>query len=409
LISAHFPDIDDQLRLIRRGSAEIVVETELRQKLERSRATGTPLIVKLGLDPTAPDLHLGHTVVLRKLRDFQDLGHQVVVIIGDFTGMIGDPTGKSETRKPLTWDEIRANAETYRQQLGKVLDMERVRVEFNSSWLGKLTFEDLIRLTAHVTVAQLLQREDFSVRYEGGRAISLHEFLYPIAQAYDSVALRADVELGGTDQTFNLLVGRDLQRAHGQAPQIALTVPLLEGLDGVQKMSKSLGNYVGINEPPADVYGKVMSVSDELMWRYFELLTRRPESEIAALRAGHPMEAKKHLARTLTSMYHGEAAAADAEAHFARVFQQRVDPEAIEEVSITIDQAGGGRETAQLVKVLVATGYVGSNSEARRMIQQGAVDVDGHRVADANASIPVGSHLIRVGKRLFKRVVLRAS
>ncbi|MBI2205868.1 MAG: tyrosine--tRNA ligase [Candidatus Rokubacteria bacterium] len=409
LSSAHFADVDEQLRIIRRGTAEIVVEAELRQKLERSRTTGTPLLVKLGLDPTAPDLHLGHTVVLRKMRDFQDLGHQIVVIIGDFTGLIGDPTGRSETRKPLTWDEIRANAETYRAQLGKVLDMARVRVEFNSTWLSRLTFEDLIRQTAHLTVARILQREDFAARYAAGRAISLHEFLYPIAQAYDSVALRADVELGGTDQTFNLLVGRDLQRANGQAPQIALTVPILEGLDGVQKMSKSLGNYVGINEPPADVYGKVMSVSDALMWRYVELLTRWPEADIAALRREHPMDAKKRLAHAITAMYHGESSATDAQAHFERVFQKREDPDAIEEVSITLGQVGGSRERAQLVRVLVATGYVTSHGEARRMIQQGAVDVDGQRVSDVNASIVAGSHLVRVGKRQFKRVVLGAS
>jgi tyrosyl-tRNA synthetase len=409
LSSAHFADVDEQLSTIRRGTADIIVESELREKLTRSRASGTPLVVKLGLDPTAPDLHLGHTVVLRKLRDFQDLGHQIVVIIGDFTGMIGDPTGRSETRKPLTWDEIRANAETYRTQLGKVIDMSRVRVEFNSTWLGRLTFEDLIRQTSHVTVAQMLQREDFATRYAGGRAISLHEFLYPIAQAYDSVALRADVELGGTDQTFNLLVGRDLQRGNGQVPQIALTVPILEGLDGVQKMSKSLGNYIGINEPATDIYGKVMSVSDTMMWRYYDLLTRVPERDVAALRAGHPMDAKKQLARTLTAMYHGDAAGTEAEAHFARVFQQRVDPEAVEEVAIAMTQVGGGADGASLVKVLVATGYVGSNTEARRMIQQGAVDVDGERVSDVNASIRVGSHLVRVGKRLFKRVVLRAS
>ena len=398
-------DVDAQLRVIRRGTAEIIVEAELRQKLARSRETGAPLIVKLGLDPTAPDLHLGHTVVLRKMRDFQDLGHQIVVIIGDFTGMIGDPTGRSETRKPLTWDEIRANAETYRAQLGKVLDMARVRVEFNSSWLSRLTFEDLIRLTASLTVAQMLQREDFANRHASGRAISLHEFLYPIAQAYDSVALQADVELGGTDQTFNLLVGRDLQRASGQTPQVALTVPILEGLDGVQKMSKSLGNYVGINEPPDDIYGKVMSISDELMWRYFELLTRLPESAIATLQAGHPMDAKKRLARTITAMYHGDAHAADAEAHFARVFQQRSDPATID--SVTLGRSAlGDSERVPLVKVLVAAGLVTSNSEARRMIQQGAVDVDGSRVADAGASIERGERLIRVGKRQFKRVRL---
>lgn len=407
--SAHFADVDEQLRVIRRGTAEIVVEAELRQKIERSRATGAPLLVKLGLDPTAPDLHLGHTVVLRKMRDFQDLGHQIVVIIGDFTGMIGDPTGRSETRKPLTWDDIRANAETYRAQLGKVLDMARVRVEFNSTWLSRLSFEDLIRQTAHLTVAQILQREDFAARYAAGRAISLHEFLYPIAQAYDSVALRADVELGGTDQTFNLLVGRDLQRANGQMPQIALTVPILEGLDGVQKMSKSLGNYVGINEAPVDIYGKLMSVSDAMMWRYFELLTRLPEAEIAALRSEHPMDAKKRLARTITAMYHGDGAADEAQLHFERVFQKREDPAAIEQIAVTLGQVGASGEHAQLVKVLVAAGYVASNGEARRMIQQGAVDVDGQRVSDVNASIAPGSHLVRVGKRQFKRVDVRAS
>jgi len=320
-MGATFPPVDEQLRILRRGAADIIVEAELRQKLERAASTERPLIVKLGLDPTAPDLHLGHTVVLGKLRDFQDLGHQVVVVIGDFTGMIGDPTGRSETRKPLTWEQIRANAETYRAQLGKVLDMARVRVELNSTWLGTLRFEDLIRLTAHLTVAQMLQREDFAARYTTGRPISLHEFLYPVAQAYDSVALRADVELGGTDQTFNLLVGRDLQRASGQEPQIAFTVPILEGLDGTQKMSKSLGNYVGIDEPPDDMFGKLMSVPDALMWRYFELLTRLDEGELAALRASHPMEAKKQLALSLTRTYHGQAAAEAARDRFVRIFQ----------------------------------------------------------------------------------------
>jgi len=400
-----FSAVDDQLRTLRRGTASIIVEAELRQKLERSRSTGRPLVVKLGLDPTAPDLHLGHTVVLGKLRDFQDLGHAIVVVIGDFTGMIGDPTGRSETRKPLTWEQIRANAETYRTQLGRVLDMERVRVEFNSTWLGALTFEDLIRLTAHLTVAQLLQREDFAARYADGRAISLHEFFYPVAQAYDSVALKADVELGGTDQTFNLLVGRDLQRATGQEPQVTLTVPLLEGLDGVQKMSKSLGNYVGIDEPANDIFGKLMSIPDSLMWRYFELLTRLDESELAALRAGHPMDAKKRLASTITAQYHGHAAAAAAQEHFARIFQQRQQPEAADIVHV--DRAAVGPSEALLVKVLVAAGMTPSSSEARRMIQQGAVDIDGERVADVNARVTPGEHLVRVGKRAFKRVVLR--
>jgi tyrosyl-tRNA synthetase len=394
------PTTDQQLARIRRGAAEIIVETELRAKLER----GKPLNVKLGLDPTAPDLHLGHTVVLQKLRDFQDLGHQVIIIIGDFTGMIGDPTGRSETRRPLTWDEINANADTYKAQLGKVLDMARTQVRFNSEWLGPLTFEQIIRETAHLTVARLLQREDFSARYTSGRPISLHEFLYPLAQGYDSVALGADVELGGTDQTFNLLVGRDLQRAHGQEAQVALTVPILEGLDGVQKMSKSLGNYVGINEPPGDIYGKLMSVSDALMFRYFELATRVPETEIAALRAAHPMEAKKRLARTVTAMYHGEAAAAAAERDFARVVQGKEVPDNIDQKTMATP-AGG--EPAW--RVVVWSGLVGSNSEARRQIQQGAVEVDGARVTDPNQTIEASDspRLLQVGKRKFARFVLK--
>jgi tyrosyl-tRNA synthetase len=397
------PSVDQQLARIRRGVAEIIVDTELRAKLDRSRKTGTPLKVKLGLDPTAPDLHLGHTVVLQKLRDFQDLGHQVIIIIGDFTGMIGDPTGRSETRRPLTWDEIHENAETYKAQLGKVLDMARTQVRFNSEWLGALTFEQIIRETAHLTVARLLQREDFAARYASGRPISLHEFLYPLAQGYDSVALGADVELGGTDQTFNLLVGRDLQRAHGQEPQVALTVPILEGLDGVQKMSKSLGNYVGINEPPADMYGKLMSLSDALMFRYFELATRVPEEEIEALRRLHPMEAKKRLARTVTAMYHGEAGAAEGEIHFSRVIQKREVPENIEEVEISTP---AGEEP--IWRVLAKTGLVASTSEGRRLIQQGAVELDGKPILDLNYSVESSGsmHLLKVGKRRFKRFTL---
>ena len=395
---------DQQLARIRRGAAEIVVETELRAKLERSLRSATPLKVKLGLDPTAPDLHLGHTVVLQKLRDFQDLGHQVIIIIGDFTGMIGDPTGRSETRRPLTWDEIRANAETYKAQLGKVLDMSRTLVRFNSEWLGPLTFEHVIRETAHLTVARILQREDFATRYAAGRPISLHEFLYPLAQGYDSVALGADVELGGTDQTFNLLVGRDLQRAHGQEAQVALTVPILAGLDGVQKMSKSLGNYVGITEPPADMYGKLMSVSDDAMFRYFELVTRVPEDEIAGLRRLHPMEAKKRLARTVTAMYHGEAAAADAEAGFSRVVQGREVPDNIREIPMATPSDG---EPAW--KVVVWSETVASNSEARRLIQQGAVEIDGSRVTDPNQKLESSgaTRLLQVGKRKFARFVLK--
>jgi tyrosyl-tRNA synthetase len=410
-----FRPVDEQLPIIRRGAANIIVEAELVQKLEVSRRSRTPLRIKLGLDPTAPDLHLGHTVVLRKLRDFQELGHQIIVIIGDFTGLIGDPTGRSETRKPLTREEILANAETYRAQLGKVIDMARTRVEFNSTWLGPLTFENIIREAASLTVARMLQREDFAARYAAERPISLHEFLYPIAQAYDSVALHADVEMGGTDQTFNLLVGRDLQRAHGQEPQIALTVPLLEGLDGVQKMSKSYGNYVGINEKPEDIYGKLMSVSDAMMWRYFELLTRVPESELAAVRSGHPMEAKKRLARTITAQYHGERGALEAEEHFARVHQQRAAPDEIEIARVPAPGAVGSKNAPPkgapwpVWLVLKEAGLVQSTSEARRMIQQGAVEIDRERVTSTERTLaPGGEYLLQVGKRRFKKVILEA-
>ena len=394
--------VDEQMARLRRGTAEIIVEAELIQKLRRARATGTPLKVKLGLDPTAPDLHLGHTVVLQKLRDFQDLGHQIIIIIGDFTGMIGDPTGRSETRRPLSWDEIRANAETYRAQLGKILEMTRTRVEFNSTWLSPLTFEGVIRETAHLTVAQMLQREDFASRYASGRPISLHEFLYPIAQAYDSVALGADVELGGTDQTFNLLVGRDLQRAHEQEPQVALTVPILEGLDGAQKMSKSLGNYVGIAEPAAEMFGKLMSVSDTLMFRYFELVTRISPEEIAGLRRLHPMEAKKRLARIVTAQYHGEAAAAEAEAEFVRVIQNRQVPEIIETVAIVAEGEG-----IPVWKALTAAGIASSNSEARRKMGEGGVRVDGERVIDLERVLGRGSQVVLQLGRRFKRVLVR--
>ncbi|MBI4241171.1 MAG: tyrosine--tRNA ligase [Candidatus Rokubacteria bacterium] len=402
--------VEEQLARIRRGTAEIIVEAELRQKLERSARSDVSLKVKLGLDPTAPDLHLGHTVVLQKLRDFQELGHQVIIIIGDFTGLIGDPSGRSETRKPLTRAEIEANAETYRAQLGKILDMARTRVEFNSTWLAPLRLEDLIRLTATVTVAQLLQREDFAGRYAAGRPISLHEFLYPICQAYDSVAMGADVELGGTDQTFNLLVGRDLQRAFGQDPQVAITTPILEGLDGTQKMSKSLGNYVGITEPPAEMYGKLMSLPDALMLRYFTLVTRLPEAEIREIAHGlgtgqaHPMEAKKCLARTVVEQYHGGAAAQEAEAAFVRVFQERQLPENIEEITVESESIGGDWKI-EVVKAVVATGYASSHSEARRKIKEGAVDVDGKTISDPKQTLGAGKkYLIRVGKRFWKWV-----
>lgn len=400
--------VEEQLTRVRRGAAEIIVEAELRQKLERSARSSVPLKVKLGLDPTAPDLHLGHTVVLQKLHDFQELGHQVIIIIGDFTGLIGDPSGQSETRRPLTRAEIEANAETYRAQLGKILDMGRTLVEFNSTWLARLTLEDLIRLAGTMTVAQLLQREDFSGRYAAGRPISLHEFLYPLCQAYDSVALGADVELGGTDQTFNLLVGRDLQRAFGQEPQVAVTTPILEGLDGTQKMSKSLGNYVGITEPPGEMYGKLMSLPDTLMLRYFTLVTRLPEEEIRAMARDldggrlHPMEAKKRLARSVVEQYHGAQAGQAAEAGFTRVFQQHELPEEIEEYRVPLTEP-----KVLLSIVLREAKLVPSSSEGRRQIQQGGVEVDGERISRVDEELQSGkTYLIRVGKRRFKRVHL---
>lgn len=406
-------DVDEQLDLIRRGTTEVVVEAELRAKLERSLRTGVPLKVKLGLDPTAPDLHLGHTVVLQKLKDFQTLGHQAIIVTGDFTGMIGDPSSRSETRKPLTREEIETNAETYRIQLGKILDMSRTRVEFNSSWLAPLKLEDLIRLTSTVTVAQMLQRDDFAARHAAQRPISLHEFLYPICQAYDSVALAADVELGGTDQTFNLLVGRDLQRALGQEPQVAVTVPILEGLDGVQKMSKSLGNYVGITEPPDEIYGKLMSIPDSLTLRYLTLVTRLPEGDIREIAQAlatarlHPMEAKKRLAWAVAAQYHGEVPATVAAEEFARVHQEREFPQEIpvKEVSAPVGTVGN---EVPLLGLMTAAGLVESNSAARRLVQQGGVYVDGERVRDPLLRLRISPGgqgvLLQVGRRKFLRI-----
>ena len=403
-------NVDDQLTLIRRGTAEIIQEDELKAKLERSVKTKTPLRIKLGLDPTAPDLHLGHTVVLQKLRHFQNLGHQVVLIIGDFTGMIGDPTGKSETRKPLTREEVEANAVTYREQLGKILDMNRVQVTFQP-WLATLTAQEMVRLTSQVTVAQILQREDFWARWERQQPISLHEFLYPLFQGYDSVAIKADVELGGTDQKFNLLVGRDLQRAFGQEAQVAITMPILEGLDGTQKMSKSLGNYVGIAEPPSEIYGKLMSLPDALMLRYFTLLTGLSDSELRALTNGlaegsvHPMAVKKQLARTLTAQFWGDAAAQSAETEFARVHQERELPDEIPAVRV---HASNDHPTqVSLAYVLAQAGLTPSTSEGRRKIEQGGVSVDGRKVLARDLTLAVNKeYLVQVGRRLFKRVHL---
>jgi tyrosyl-tRNA synthetase len=407
---APFRSVAEQLAVIRLGAAAIVSEEELRGKLERAKRTGEPLRVKVGFDPTAPDLHLGHTVVIHKMRQFQELGHTVYFVIGDFTGLIGDPTGKSETRRPLTREEIEANAQTYREQVFRILDPERTRVVFNSAWLGPLRAEDVIRMAAQVTVARLLSREDFATRYESERPIHLHEFLYPLFQAQDSVALQADVEMGGTDQTFNLLVGRDLQRAVGQEPQIAITLPLLVGTDGVQKMSKSLGNYVGITERPGEMFGKLMSVSDEVMLAYYPLVSGLGPAEVetvtAGVRAGslHPMEAKKRLARLIVGRFHGEAAARAAEDEFTRQFQAREVPAEVRDVPYPVAPTGARVRLDQLV---LAARLAGSASEARRLIQQGGIRINGERVEDPYRALPIGpgdTLLVQRGRRDFARL-----
>jgi tyrosyl-tRNA synthetase len=406
---AHRTSLDEQISLIQRGAVDLITIEELRRKLGRSATTGQPLRVKLGLDPTAPDIHLGHTVVLHKLRQFQELGHQVILVIGDFTGMIGDPTGKSETRKPLTRDDISSNAQTYAEQVYKVLDPVRTTVRFNSEWLGKLTPEEVVTLAAKYTVARMLERDDFQRRFQEGRAIGVHEFLYPLFQAYDSVALQADVELGGTDQKFNLLVGRDTQRAYGQEPQVILTMPLLEGLDGVQKMSKSLGNYIGITESPREIYGKIMSLSDQLMLRYYELLsdldTAALETEKRRIAEGlvNPRDVKMALAREMVARFYNGAVANEAEREFQRMFQAGGLPDEIDEPLVRLSGQDG--EQMWIVPLLVQAGLAPSNSEARRLIQQGAVRVDGEPVGDVNARLTISEpHLVQVGRRRFARI-----
>lgn len=405
-------EIKRQLDIIRRGTAEIIPEEELINKLRRSIQTQVPLRIKLGLDPTAPDIHLGHTVVLNKLRQFQDLGHQVILLIGDFTGRIGDPSGKSETRKQLTEEDVMANARTYQQQIFKVLDSSRTQIVFNSAWLGTLNFADVLQLAAKYTLARMMERDDFAKRFRTGQAIGIHELLYPLMQGYDSVALEADVELGGTDQKFNLLVGRSLQKEYQQEPQVTITMPILEGLDGVQKMSKSLGNYVGVNEPPAEMFGKLMSLPDELMIRYFELLTRVPLTEIAAMAEGlqtgtlHPRELKVRLARELVTVYHDQEAAAAAEAEFDKVFQRRELPTEIPEVAIAAADLEQGSMWAP--RLLVQLGLAASSSEGKRLLAQGAVEIDGQRLEEADAAVPVRDGLVvRAGRRRFARVRLQ--
>lgn len=392
----------EQLELLRRGTDSIVSEEELLSRLERSAREGKPLQVKLGLDPTAPDIHLGTAVVLRKLRQFQDFGHQVIVIIGDFTAMIGDPSGKSEIRRQLTPDEVKANARTYEEQYTKILDPERTRVVFNSEWLWPMSFHDVVLLAAKATVARVLERDDFQKRLREGRPLGVHEILYPLCQAYDSVVLKADVEMGGTDQRFNILMGRDLQREYGQEPQVALFMPILPGLDGVQKMSKSLGNYVGISEPADQQFGKLMSISDDLMPTYFELCTDIPMDEVRRLLAGHPMEAKKRLAREVVRMYHGDAAAARAQEEFERVHSQRALPDEMPDLLVPESALKEGRLwIVRAVSLLTGQG----TGEARRLIRGGGVSLDGQRVTDENLEFPLaGGEVLQVGRRQFARL-----
>jgi tyrosyl-tRNA synthetase len=398
--------IDEQLEYLRKGTTEIIRHDELGAKLERSAKTGKPLRVKLGVDPTAPDIHLGHTVVIRKLRAFQELGHTVIFLIGDFTGLIGDPSGNSATRPQLTRDEINANAETYKQQIFKLLDPEKTEMRFNSEWMDKLGSDGFIRLAAHVTVKQILERDDFAKRLNEEKPIALHELLYPLTQAYDSVALDADVELGGTDQKFNLLMGRNLQREYKQDAQVCVIMPLLEGTDGVQKMSKSLGNYIGINEPPSEIFGKVMSISDDLMWRYYELLTDLTTEQIAALKNGaekgerNPRDIKAELAKSIISDFYSTDDAQNAEEEFVKVFRAKQTPDVVEELSL---ESG----LWKLPRLLVGSGLVASMAEARRLVEQGGVSVDGAKRSDSGFELdlsPDKSILLQVGKRRFIRV-----
>ena len=397
--------IDEQLALLKKGTVDLIREEDLKTKLERSAKTDTPLRIKLGLDPTAPDIHLGHTVVIRKLRAFQDLGHTVIFLIGDFTGMIGDPSGKNVTRPPLSREEINANAETYQRQMFKLLDAEKTELRFNGEWMDKFTAADFVKLTARTTVRQILERDDFSKRMAEEKPISLHELLYPLVQGYDSVALQADVELGGTDQKFNLLMGRNLQREFAQEPQVILTTPLLEGLDGVNKMSKSLNNYIGIDEPPNEMFGKVMSISDDLMWKYYELLTDVSPSELSELRtkcesgAENPRNAKVDLAKMIIRDFHSPDEATAAEDEFNRRFVQKEIPDQIEEKKV-------GPGPFKLADLLAETGLASSRGEARRLIEQGGVKVNGDKASAANADISIGSDgvLLQVGKRKFLKV-----
>jgi len=401
---------EEQLEYLARGSVDLITREDLAERLELARREGRRLKVKVGFDPTAPDLHLGHTVILRKMRHFQDLGHDVVFLIGDFTGMIGDPSGRSKLRPPMSREELEANAETYKQQVFKILLPERTIVDFNSRWLGELGSEGFIHLASRYTVARMLERDDFETRLRNGVPVSMHEILYPLAQAYDSVALECDVEMGGTDQKFNLLVGRDIMREYDLAPQIVLTTPLLEGLDGVEKMSKSYGNYVGIAEPPSEMFGKLMSISDELMWRYFELLTDLPMSDIEAKKraagAGevNPMQIKIELARAIVADFNGEAAGGEAEEVFRRTFSEGHVPDDMPEARVT---AG---EPVQLIQLLLDNGLIGSKGDGRRLVRQGAVSIGGEKVGDEELQLDLDNgeeKIIKIGKRRWLKLIVR--
>ncbi|HEB02320.1 MAG TPA: tyrosine--tRNA ligase [Nitrospirae bacterium] len=395
----------EQIDIIKRGSDELISEADLLKKLERSIKNKTPLRIKAGFDPTAPDIHVGHTVLIEKMRQFQALGHEVIFLVGDFTGMIGDPSGKNETRPPLTKEEVEQNARTYKEQVFKILDKKKTTVVFNSEWMSGMSAEDMIKLASRHTVARMLERDDFKKRYHSQTAISIHEFLYPLVQGYDSVALKADVELGGTDQKFNLLMGRELQRGYGQEPQVVLTMPLLEGLDGVRKMSKSLGNYIGITEAPEEIFGKVMSITDDLMLRYYELLSHISLEELNALKKGlasgafHPKRAKEDLAAELVERYWDNVAAERARAHFEQVFKNKELPDEVPEHTF-----GWFGEEVPVADILNEAGLVSSKGEARRLIKQGGVKADGKKLDDPQKKLPPGEYLFQVGKRKFARV-----
>ena len=401
-----FPPLKDQLDIITRGAAEIIRVEELEQKIARSIKSDTPLKIKLGCDPSRPDLHLGHSVVLRKLRQFQDLGHQAILIVGDFTGMIGDPSGRSKTRPPLTIEETRTNGQGYFEQATKILSSKKIQMLYNSEWLGKMSFADVIALGSKYTVARMLERDDFERRYEAKEPISIHEFLYPLAQAMDSVAIRADVELGGTDQKFNLLVGRDIQREYGIEPQVTLTMPILPGTDGVEKMSKSLDNYIGVNEAAREIFGKTMRIPDGLIYDYFLLTTNVTADDLAAIKkeladpSTNPSTVKRRLARTLVALYHSENEAANAEKEFNRMFKEKEAPEEIPEVALSAPEGKMG-----ILQLLTDARLVGSKSEARRMVDQGAVSVDGVKINDQHAVVSIaGGIVLRVGKRGWCRI-----